>query len=174
MQLPPSREGLPDEPPAEPYHRGRKRVSAVVSGVIAVGAAAWLVLRWKPSRVRIEGASMLPSLFPDDWVLVASRASYRRGDVVVVEHPGRPGYEMVKRIVGQPGDAVGDRVLGRDEWWIEGDRPDASTDSRHFGAVSTPELKAKVVLIYWPRERRRLLRRAVATMPSPSEGGGEG
>ena len=108
--------------------------------------------------MRIDGASMLPTLFPDDWALVVTPRRYTAGDVVVVEHPGRPGYEMVKRVCGAPGDAVDERVLADDEWWVEGDRSDASTDSRHFGPVSTSELKGKLVLIYWPKERRRIIR----------------
>ncbi len=58
---------------------------------------AWACLRWKPCRVEIEGGSMAPTLAPGDWALVARPSRYERGDVVVVEHPGRPGYEMVKR-----------------------------------------------------------------------------
>lgn len=116
------------------------------------------VVRWRPSRVRIDGASMLPTLFPGDWALVVTPRRYRAGDVVVVEHPGRPGYEMVKRLIAGPGDVVGERALGRDEWWVEGDRPDASTDSRHFGPVTRGGLRGKIVLLYWPKERRRLVR----------------
>lgn len=98
---------------------------------------------------------MAPTLAPGDWALVAARPRYRRGDVVVVEHPGRPGYEMVKRLTGVPGDAVVDRVLGADEFWVEGDFEPASTDSRRFGPVQAGQLKAKVLLVYWPPERRR-------------------
>jgi type IV secretory pathway protease TraF len=79
------------------------------------------------------------------------------GDVVVVEHPDRPAYEMVKRITAAPGQRVGDRTLEPDEWWVEGDYPGASTDSRTFGPVGRDALRAKVVLIYWPRDRRRRL-----------------
>jgi signal peptidase I len=95
---------------------------------------------------------MAPTLLPGDWVLVVTPSSYRRGDVVVVEHPGRPGYEMMKRLVWVPGDVVGERRLGADEYWVEGDGP-ASTDSRHFGPVSEDALKARAEVVYRPRER---------------------
>jgi signal peptidase I len=101
---------------------------------------------------------MAPTLLPGDWALVVARRSYARDDVVVIEHPGRPGYEIVKRLVGVPGDVVGERVLGADEFWVEGDFAQASTDSRVFGPVTREELKAKVVLVYWPIDRRRVLR----------------
>ncbi len=57
-----------------------------------------------------------------------------------------------------PGDQVGDRVLGDDEFWVEGDYEPASTDSRQFGPVRADALKAKVLLVYWPPERRRRVR----------------
>ena len=101
---------------------------------------------------------MAPALLPGDWALVVTPRTFRRGDVVVVEHPGRPGYEMVKRLVGVPGESVEERVLGADEFWIEGDFAQASTDSRTFGPVTREELKAKVLLVYWPSARRRIVR----------------
>jgi nickel-type superoxide dismutase maturation protease len=137
-----------------PYHRARGPLAALgaVTTVAAIGVA---LLRWRPSRIEIEGASMVPTLMPGDWALVVEGHRPRRGEVFVVEHPGRPGYEIVKRIVGVPGDRVGDRSLAPDEFWVEGDRPDASTDSRQFGPVRREHVKARVLLIYWPKERRR-------------------
>ncbi len=101
---------------------------------------------------------MAPTLAPGDWALVVTPTRYGHDDVVVVEHPGRPGYEMVKRIVGVPGDAIGERVLAPDEYWVEGDYEPASTDSRQFGPVREEGLKAKVLLVYWPADRRRRVR----------------
>ncbi len=101
---------------------------------------------------------MLPSLSPGDWAVAVELSRYRRGDVVVVEHPARPGFEMVKRLVAVPGDLTPDgRVLESDEFWIEGDHPQSSTDSRSFGPVRRDHLKARVRLVYWPFERRRRL-----------------
>ena len=100
---------------------------------------------------------MAPTLLPGDWCLVVTPREWRRGDVVVAEHPGRPGYEMVKRLVGVPGDRVGDKRLGHGEYWIEGDHP-SSTDSRAFGPVGIDALRARVLLIYGPQARRRLVR----------------
>lgn len=97
---------------------------------------------------------MVPTLMPGDWALAVTRRRYRRGDVVVVEHPGRPGYEMVKRVVSGPHEQVGERVLADDEFWVVGDREDVSTDSRHFGPVRREQVKAMVLLVYWPKERR--------------------
>jgi nickel-type superoxide dismutase maturation protease len=125
------------------------------TGVLVAAGVAWACLRWKPSRVLIEGESMAPTLVPGDWALTIPLRHPKVGDVVVVEHPGRPGYEMVKRLTAGPGDHVGDRTLDAEAWWVEGDLAAASTDSRQFGPVRSDGLRGKVVLIYWPRERRR-------------------
>jgi len=98
---------------------------------------------------------MAPTLAPGDWALAAATNRIGRGDIAVVEHPGRPGYEMVKRVTAEPGDRVGERVLGPDEYWIEGDHAASSTDSRQFGPVTRVEIVAKVLLIYSPSHRRR-------------------
>ena len=45
------------------------------------------------------------------------------------------------------------RVTGRRDggWWLEGDNPAASTDSRQVGAVSDRDVVARVLMRYWPR-----------------------
>lgn len=92
---------------------------------------------------------MAPTLIEGDWALAFTPRRFSSGDVVIVEHPERPGFEMVKRVA---------KVTDRGQYWVEGDSPGASTDSRTFGAVSGAALKAKVVAVYWPKERRRLVR----------------
>jgi nickel-type superoxide dismutase maturation protease len=143
-----------DGPTPETYHRGRKPFFGIGAGVVVAAGVAWACLHWTPSRVRIDGGSMAPTLVPGDWALTIPLRHPRTGDVVVTEHPERPGFEMVKRLTAVPGDRVGDRTLGPDEWWVEGDFATASTDSRRFGPVRRDGLLGKVVLIYWPRERR--------------------
>ena len=133
-------------------------MTAAAAGVVVAAGLAWACLRFRPTRVAIEGPSMMPTLFPGDWALAVEARTYAPGDVVVVEHPGRPGYEMVKRIAAGPGSVVGDRRLGPDEWWVLGDHEASSTDSRHLGPVHRDALRAKVALVYWPKERRGRVR----------------
>jgi type IV secretory pathway protease TraF len=81
----------------------------------------------------------------------------RDGSLVVVEDRSRPGYEMVKRVVGLPGDRVGERALGDDEYWVLGDNLMASTDSRALGPVPRSSIKGVIRARYWPASRLRLL-----------------
>src|SRR3990170_7336272 len=92
----------------EPYHRPRRPLAALSAIATVAGIAAALV-RWRRTRVEIQGASMVPTLLPGDWALAVAGRRAREGHVVVVEHPGRPGYEMVKRVTALPGQRVGER-----------------------------------------------------------------
>jgi nickel-type superoxide dismutase maturation protease len=69
---------------------------------------------------------MLPTLEPDDEVLIAPRREARVGDVVVARHPFRSDAVLIKRLDAY--DERGNAVL-------LGDNPTESTDSRTLGAV---------------------------------------
>lgn len=68
---------------------------------------------------------MSPTLSDGDVVLVSRRTRPRPGAVVLVGWPQRPEQLSVKRIVGRHGDG----------WWVLGDNPDGSTDSRQLGSA---------------------------------------
>jgi nickel-type superoxide dismutase maturation protease len=131
-----------------------QRYHGRLKGFFPLVAAAMLVWwRWRPFRVEVDGESMAPTLKPGDYLVAVRSAGVRRGLLVVVEHPDRPGYEMVKRVAAVPNERVDDRVLGPNEYWIRGDNPDGSTDSRTFGPVSAEAILGRVVFRYWPVRR---------------------
>ena len=97
---------------------------------------------------------MLPTLEPGDWA-VAIVKPLRVGDVVVVEHPERPGLELVKRVTAVPGDVVpGFGTMTTDAYWVEGDAGASSSDSRAFGPVRGADVRGTVVYVWWPARRR--------------------
>ncbi|KAH8118586.1 peptidase S24/S26A/S26B/S26C [Phellopilus nigrolimitatus] len=111
----------------------------------------WRTLAWAPVAVMfaqhgytvkfITGRSMQPTLNPEpcvwrDLVLFdrlsvhAGRNTLRRGDVVSLESPVKPGQFIVKRVVGLPGDVVQtlppypepEITVPAGHVWIEGSR----------------------------------------------------
>ncbi|MCO1660136.1 S26 family signal peptidase [Pseudonocardia sp. S2-4] len=88
---------------------------------------------------------MSPTLSDGDVVLARFGAPVRVGDVVLVRWAARPGQLSVKRAV-RP---------GADGWWVRGDNPFGSTDSRALGPAT---VLAVVRTRLWPRPGR--LRRA--------------
>jgi signal peptidase I len=162
------------------------RRTAALGGALALGAlvAAGLAVRrarLEPALVR--GGSMRPTLEPGQRIAVAPLVRPpARGDLVVVARPSGPSrLEVVKRVVGLPGEQVrlrGGRLevdgsavpepylaqtgageldlrLGPAEYLVLGDHRAASTDGRDFGPVGADALLGRVAFAYWPPRRLR-------------------
>ena len=106
------------------------------------------------------------------------RGRLRRGDVIVLRQQVPPWDWIIKRIVGMPDESIvldggrlyaddllliphlidagpDGRVNGRwwngpDEYFVLGDNPSQSTDSRTFGPVSVERVLGRVWLRCWP------------------------
>ena len=92
--------------------------------------------------VSVEGNSMLPTYAPGDKLLIKWRSSDLQplhvGEVVLIE---REGESMLKRIVRyEIGGHTGQGMVS-----VEGDNKDESIDSRHWGAIPSRFVKARVI-----------------------------
>lgn len=74
----------------------------------------------------MRGPSMSTTLSDGDVVLARFGAEVRPGAVVLVSWAERPGQLSVKRALRPAGDG----------WWVEGDNPFGSTDSRTLGPAT--------------------------------------
>ncbi len=103
------------------------------------------------SLVTVSGPSMAPAVRSGDRLLavrIRSRSRVRPGAVVLAAWDERPGLLAVKRVVRPTSGG----------YWVEGDNPYASDDSRSFG----PATVRAVVLVRcwpWPPRIRASLRR---------------
>lgn len=81
---------------------------------------------------------MLPTYRAGDWLLVRRTHRVDVGDVIVAPDPRDGRRVLVKRITGvAPGG-----------WFVEGDHPARSTDSRTFGPIRRDEVIGRVLLRY--------------------------
>ena len=102
--------------------------------------------RWPLLRVVVAERSMLPALYPGDWLLAYRTARIRPGQVVLAWHPQRPGFLLVKRAVWREDGG----------WWLASDNPAAgAVDSARFGPVPAEKIVARVLVRYRPVRRRR-------------------
>ena len=153
----------------------------VLGGFVAAGLA---VRRARLEPMLVEGGSMRPTLDPGQRIAVAPLVRPpRRGDLVVLASPrSRSGLEVVKRVVGLPGERVRlhagrlevdgqavpepylpgghrggdlDLELGPAHYLVLGDHRAASTDGRDFGPVPADALLGRVRFAYWPPRRLR-------------------
>ncbi len=122
----------------------------------AAGVVAGALLIARLTRYEIAEESMGPALSPGDRVLgIRHPREIAAGDIVVLQMPDRPGFEIVKRVAAVGGDTLdtpdGARTVGADEVWVLGDDPAAgSIDSRHFGPVTRDSIQAKLIWRYQP------------------------
>jgi signal peptidase I len=159
-----------------------RRTAALGAGALVLGglAAALAVRRARLEPMLVQGASMAPTLGPGQRIAVAPLVRPpRRGDLVVLRRP-RDDLEVVKRVVGLPGERVALRggrlevdgrpvpepylgggpaagelevALGPAHYLVLGDHRAASTDGRDFGPVPADALIGRVRFAYWPPRR---------------------
>jgi signal peptidase I len=88
-------------------------VTAGIAALAGVGLAAVLIHRFALFTTLVGSGSMRPTLEPGDVLLTARLhrgTPVRRGDIVVVASSG-PAGDLVKRVVGLPGERV--EIRGR-------------------------------------------------------------
>jgi signal peptidase I len=132
------------------------------------------------ARVRVDGFSMRPTLEDGEFVLV-SKLSYiwgdvKRGDIVVFHFPLNPDEELIKRVIGLPGDRIlvedgkvyvnnqlvnepyiaqpplysGRWRVAENHLFVLGDNRNNSNDSKDWGLLPMENVVGKAILIYWP------------------------
>ena len=98
-----------------------------------------LLLIGKRKRLKVVGQSMLPFLEPDEEILVDLHAYDKSrpqiNDVIVTSHPRNTQLTIVKRVA---------EVAIDGSYFLTGDNPQQSTDSRHWGQVSQNLILGKV------------------------------
>lgn len=101
-----------------------------------------LVTPWVVARV--SGPSMTPTVRSGDRLLVrrvTGATTVHHDDVVLARFPARPELLVVKRV----------RRAVRGGYWVEGDNPFVTDDSRAFGPAV---VVGRVVGRVWPRPGR--------------------
>ena len=84
----------------------------------------------------VSGASMVPTYYSGDRLLVRYGARVRAGDVVLARDPRVPERTLVKRAARRESGG----------WWLLADNPYAPGDSRQFGAVPDELVLGRVLL----------------------------
>ncbi len=179
----------------------------------AVSVAAFFAIHSSIENFRVDGPSMAPTLVHEQH-LIANKLLHARinqgplismlpflsgvrdgapvyvfhppehGDVVVVVFPEDPTRDVVKRVIGLPGDVieidsgevirngvklVEPYVVHRDigtfgpievpdnSYYVLGDNRLVSSDSRHWGFISDDHIIGRVWYSYWPLDRIEFL-----------------
>ena len=147
---------------------------------IVLAVVLFFAINAVSARVRVDGFSMVPSLQDGEYVLV-NRLAYRnripeRGDIIVFVSPQVSDLDLIKRVIGLPGDRItisggevrvngqlldepyiaaapiynGDWSVPEGNLFVLGDNRNDSSDSHAWGLLPIENVIGKAILIYWP------------------------
>ena len=168
-----------DQSEPEPYRQPTELVvREIIETLLLTFFIFWLV-HSLIGRYRIDGSSMNPTL-QDGEYLIINNLAYRmgdpeKGDVVVFRHP-RNELNLIKRVVGVPGDHVeisngtvwvngevqeepfiADSPNYNGSWdvpdgqlFVLGDNRNNSSDSHAWGYLPEENLLGRALFVYWP------------------------
>jgi signal peptidase I len=179
------------DPPAPTWLQRRRRL--VVEWTIIVVLAvlvSFLMRTFVVQTFFIPSASMEPTLQIGDRILVSKLSvelgTIHRGDIIVfkappAEHCGDTVSDLVKRVIGLPGDhltsrgntiyynghvlhetwphyeplqtPIGHVTVPANSYFVMGDNHPDSCDSRFWGSVPRSDIIGKVFLRIWPLSR---------------------
>lgn len=155
---------------------------------VALLAVVWLVLplplrlmiNISTARVRHDGYSM-GTILPNGSYILADRLAYHqkdplRGDIIIFNFPLDPKQDLIKRVIGLPGETIavqdgivtidgspleepyitepplynGIWVVPESQYFVLGDSRNDSKDSHQWGFLPRENIIAKAVWIYYP------------------------
>ena len=147
---------------------------------VGLAVVLFLIINTISARVRVDGFSMLPTLHDGEFVLV-NKLAYKwgtptRGDIIVFRSTTTADLDLIKRIMGVPGDKIsirngqvtingmtlnepyisaepnytGDWQVPDGYLFVLGDNRNDSSDSHAWGFLPQKNVIGKAMLIYWP------------------------
>ena len=159
----------------------RSHLAREIIETLALTLIIFLVIHFTIQNYMVDGTSMQPSLKNSQFVLVNKLAylfhAPERGDVIVFHWPSDTTKDLIKRVIGLPGDTIvttGETVqvngvvlkepyismpanprgqtwvVPPNDYFVLGDNRPVSDDSRDWGYVPRSYIIGKAVLVYWP------------------------
>jgi signal peptidase I len=155
---------------------------------VLLGLAVFALFHITLGSFKVYGTSMLPSIEEGEYIMVSKVAYFfgepHRGDIIVFDSPQDLKSDLIKRIIGLPGDTVeirDDKVsvngttlaepytldpphylmlpeeIPPDHYFVLGDNRNNSSDSHRGWTVPRQNIVGKAWVTYWPPYRWRLM-----------------
>jgi len=164
---------------------------------VGLAVILFLIINTLSARVRVDGFSMLPTLHDGEFVLV-NKLAYRigsptRGDIIVFQSITVKDLDLIKRVIGLPGDHIvigggkvsvngqmltepyiaaapnysGDWNVPNGYLFVLGDNRNDSSDSHAWGFLPIQNVVGKALLIYWPPNEWAMVDHIKIEVPTP-------
>jgi signal peptidase I len=171
---------------------------------VLLGLAVFALFHITLGSFKVYGTSMLPSIEEGEYIMV-SKATYffklpQRGDIIVFDSPQDPTSDLIKRIIGLPGDTVEIRdnkvivngtplnekytlepphylmlpeEIPAGHYFVLGDNRNNSSDSHRGWTVPRQNIIGKAWITYWPPYRWRLIPNYIINVGTQAAGSTE-
>lgn len=171
-----------------------KRFVLDILETIVLAVVLYFGINAVSARVRVDGFSMRPTLEDGEYILV-NKLAYKtgepqRGDIVVFVFPINPQEDLIKRVIGLPGESLavhngvvsvngvplnepyiasppaydGEWVVPEGQLFVLGDNRNDSRDSHQWGLLPIENVIGRAVLIYWPPEQWQVINQKERTV----------
>ncbi len=166
----------------------RSHLAREIVETLALALLIFLAVHFTVQNYQIDGPSMQNTLQNGQYVLVNKTAyifhAPERGDIIVFHQPNKPDRDLIKRVIGLPGDKItmdstnvwvngvelqdpyvfepgnpntGPITVSANNYFVLGDHRKVSEDSRYFGQVPKDDIVGKAVLVDWPINQWHIL-----------------
>lgn len=167
-----------------------KRIALDILETIVLAVVLYFGINAVSARVRVDGFSMNPTLQDKEYILV-NKLAYKtgepaRGDIVVFMFPMNLQEDLIKRVIGLPGESVsvrngvvtvngaildepyiaaapsydGEWTVPEGQLFVLGDNRNDSRDSHQWNYLPIENVIGKAVLIYWPPDLWQVINHA--------------
>ena len=164
-----------------------KRFALDILETVILAVVLYFGINAISARVRVDGLSMNPTLQHGEYVLV-SRLAYKtgepqRGDIIVFSFPIDQKQDLIKRVIGLPGETIsirnnevlvngmkleepyiaqspvynGEWTVPEGQLFVLGDNRNDSKDSHQWNYLPMENIIGKALLIYWPPSEWKLI-----------------
>jgi signal peptidase I len=173
-----------------------KRFALDILETLILAVVLYFGINAVSARVRVDGFSMRPTLQDGEYILV-NKLAYKtgepqRGDIIVFVFPVNPQEDLIKRVIGLPGETVsvhngvvsvngvpltepyiasppaydGDWVVPEGQLFVLGDNRNDSRDSHQWRFLPLENVIGKAVVIYWPPEEWQIINQNTQSVAS--------
>ncbi len=157
------------------------RIFRDIIAPVLLGLAVFMLFHLTLGSFKVYGTSMLPTIEEGEYIMVSKAAYFfnqpHRGDIIVFDSPQSPKTDLIKRVIGVPGDTIeirDDKVwvngtplketytleppyymmpeqeIPADHYFVLGDNRNNSSDSHRGWTVPRQNIVGKAWITYWP------------------------
>jgi signal peptidase I len=155
---------------------------------ILIAAGIFFILQVTVGAIKIYGTSSFPNIQPEDYILM-EKVTYafrdpQRGEMIILHAPYNETQDLIKRVIGIPGDTVKienkkvyvngkalyepyisdppryemqEQTLPPGQYFVLGDNRNVAVDSHSGWLVNRSEVVGRAWFIYWPVSRIQMV-----------------